>query len=105
MFDEEHILSEISHNNEEAFKELFLHYYPKVKGFINSILQSPDESEDIAQDIFLTLWKKRASLHQISHFKAYLFRTCKNATYRYIERETLFQHYQKSELEINDSEP
>ena len=62
-FDEKQLLKAISEGDEKAFKTFFLYYYPRIKGFINGLLQSQEEAEDLSQDIFLTLWNNRSSLH------------------------------------------
>lgn len=65
-FDEKQLLKAISEGDEKAFKTFFLYYYPRIKGFINGLLQSQEEAEDLSQDIFLTLWNNRSSLHTIN---------------------------------------
>lgn len=76
-FDEKQLLKAISEGDEKAFKTFFLYYYPRIKGFINGLLQSQEEAEDLSQDIFLTLWNNRSSLHTINNLKPYLFRISK----------------------------
>ena len=98
-FDEKQLLKAISEGDEKAFKTFFLYYYPRIKGFINGLLQSQEEAEDLSQDIFLTLWNNRSSLHTINNLKPYLFRISKNAVYRHIERTLLFRNYQQKETE------
>ena len=98
-FDEKQLLKAISEGDEKAFKTFFLYYSPRIKGFINGLLQSQEEAEDLSQDIFLTLWNNRSSLHTINNLKPYLFRISKNAVYRHIERTLLFRNYQQKETE------
>lgn len=102
---EKQLLEAICEGDEKAFKTFFLYYYPKVKGFISGLLQSQEEAEDISQDIFLILWSNRSSLNTINNFKAYLFRICKNAVYRHIERALLFKSYQQKQTEKIISTP
>ncbi|WP_290016993.1 RNA polymerase sigma-70 factor [uncultured Bacteroides sp.] len=104
-FNEKQLLEAISKGNEKAFEIFFLHYYPQVKGFITGLLQSPEEAEDISQDIFLMLWGNRSSLNTINNFKSYLLRVCKNAAYRHIERALLFKNYQQKQAEKVVSTP
>ena len=75
-FDEKQLLKAISEGDEKAFKTFFLYYYPRIKGFINGLLQSQEEAEDLSQDIFLTLWNNRSSLHTINNLKPYHFQKC-----------------------------
>lgn len=86
-------LQAAANGDEKAFKVLFSSYFPKLKGFINGLLHDPNEAEDIAQDIFVSLWLNRACLKEIESLNAYLFHLAKNAAYRHIERTVLFQDY------------
>ncbi|WP_302609911.1 RNA polymerase sigma-70 factor [uncultured Bacteroides sp.] len=104
-FNEKQLLEAISKGDEKAFKVLFLYYYPRVKGFIGGLLQSSEEVEDISQDIFLMLWNHRSSFVAINNFKSYLFRICKNAVYRHIERTLLFKNYLQKQTENMASIP
>lgn len=104
-FAEKQLLEALSKGDEKAFETFFLYYYPQVKGFICRLLQSQEEAEDISQDIFLMLWNNRSSLNTINNFKSYLFRVCKNAAYRHIERSLLFKSYQQKQIEKTVSTP
>lgn len=104
-FAEKQLLEALSKGDEKAFETFFLYYYPQVKGFICGLLQSQEEAEDISQDIFLMLWNNRSSLNTINNFKSYLFRVCKNAAYRHIERSLLFKSYQQKQIEKTVSTP
>lgn len=52
-FDEKQLLKAISEGDEKAFKTFFLYYYPRIKGFINGLLQSQEEAEDYRRTSFL----------------------------------------------------
>lgn len=43
-------------NKQEKFEHIFYRIFPKVKAFAWKILQSEEDAEDIAQDIFAKLW-------------------------------------------------
>ena len=68
----------VSKGDEQAFEALFLHYFPRIKGFISGILQNGEEAEDISQDIFVSMWQNRERLTGIDNLNAYLFRIAKN---------------------------
>ena len=48
-------MNELSKEEKEKFEALFHTMYPKVKAFTAKILQSEDDAEDIAEDIFVKL--------------------------------------------------
>ena len=56
---EKALIRTIAEGNTKSFEVLFYSYYPRLKGFICDLLQSPEEAEDISQDIFTTLWQNR----------------------------------------------
>lgn len=85
----------VSRGDEQAFESLFLHYFPRIKGFISGILQNEEEAEDISQDIFVSMWQNRERLTNIENLNAYLFRIAKNTVFRHIERSLLFKDYQQ----------
>lgn len=37
----------VSRGDEQALESLFLHYYPRIKGFISGLLQNEEEADDI----------------------------------------------------------
>ncbi|MCS2889982.1 RNA polymerase sigma-70 factor [Parabacteroides faecis] len=89
----------VSKGDEQAFESLFLHYFPRIKGFISGILQNEEEAEDISQDIFVSMWQNRDRLTGIENLNAYLFRIAKNTVFRHIERSLLFRDYQQQQAE------
>ncbi len=89
----------VNKGDEQAFEALFLHYFPRIKGFIGGILQNGEEAEDISQDIFVSMWQNRDRLPSIDNLDAYLFRMAKNTVFRHIERSLLFKDYQQQQVE------
>lgn len=47
-----------SQGDREAFKGLFEHFAPRVKGFMLKAGCSADEAEEIAQETLITVWRK-----------------------------------------------
>ena len=47
-----------SHGDREAFKRLFEHFAPRVKGFMLKAGCSADEAEEIAQEALIAVWRK-----------------------------------------------
>ena len=49
-----------THGDRDAFKLLFEHFAPRVKGFLVKTGMSADAAEEIAQNTLLTVWRKAA---------------------------------------------
>lgn len=79
-------LTAFSQGDTQAFEKLFLFYYPRVKAFIDSLLNDTNTAEDLAQDTFVQLWTYRTSIGQVSHLNAYIYQTAKHLLFAYLHR-------------------
>ena len=93
---DEQLLNAIQLDDEKAFSELFKRYWRNAHGIANAKVHSKEVAEEIVQDLFITLWDKRATLH-IHNFSSYLYTTVKNKSLNYIEacivREKYWDYY------------
>jgi len=48
------------HGDRKAFVALFEHFGPRIKGFLMRQGASESESDDLAQDVMMTVWRKAA---------------------------------------------
>jgi RNA polymerase sigma-70 factor (ECF subfamily) len=78
LADEQALLQRTAEGDREAFSILYTHYYAGLYRFVFFILRSPEDSEEIIQDVFLKIWVKRETLTGIRSFEDYLFRMAKN---------------------------
>ena len=78
LTDEQALLQRTAEGSREAFSILYTHYYTGLYRFVFFILKSPEDSEEIIQDVFLKIWVKRETLTGIRSFEDYLFRMAKN---------------------------
>ena len=69
--------------DEAAFKDIFEHYYPKVKMFLGQFISSQDDAMDLAQNIFIKIWMQRTNLTKIRSFEAFLHTMTRNAAIDY----------------------
>ena len=83
MLDEKTMLTNISMGDESAFKEMFVHYYPKVKVFLGQFIGNQDDAKDVAQNIFVKIWLQRRLLPELRSFSAFLYTMTRNAAIDY----------------------
>ncbi len=62
----------------EAFSELISPIQDKLFRFAVRIVGSVDEAEDVVQEVFIKLWKKRDYLDQIDNVEAWCMQLTKN---------------------------
>ena len=55
-----------AHGDRDAFKLLFEHFAPRVKGFLVKTGMNADAAEEIAQNTLLTVWRKAAQFDPVS---------------------------------------
>src|ERR1700692_772797 len=76
--------------NEESFIELFLMLTPQLVSFFRSRGCARDLSEDLSQEVMLTVYRKTAQLRDRARFRAWVFT---------IARHALYQHHRKQSPE------
>ena len=63
--EEQNKLKEIAAGNVEAFEHLFFQYQPRLVNFLIGLTHDKEVSRDMAQDLFLSLWKDREKLKNV----------------------------------------
>ncbi|CAL1519337.1 RNA polymerase sigma-70 factor [Chitinophaga sp. MM2321] len=74
LYNEKELMQQAAQDSEAAFTTLFHLYKSRLYGYILRLTDSPEMAEDVVQDVFMKLWKNRAGLVEIDHFRGYLFR-------------------------------
>jgi len=86
------LLEAIRKNDEKAFNELFNRYWRKVHAMAYSRVRSKEVTEEIVQDLFASLWDKRAA-HSIKNLHSYLFQAVKFKVLNYLESRIVQEKY------------
>lgn len=83
--------------NEKLVEELFRKFYKILRAYAYRLSGDKDIAEDIVQDVYYELWKKRNELVMENAIKSYLFRSIYTKTLNYLnskvytDRETFEQ--------------
>jgi RNA polymerase sigma-70 factor (ECF subfamily) len=80
---DESLIEHISVGNESAFEELLQRHQVKVINLIYSFLNDRWEAEDVAQEVFLKVWKNAAKFKGKSKFSTWLYRIVINLCLNY----------------------
>ena len=91
--DEYIYLQKLAGGDHEAFRHLFMVYYPKLKAFIGHFVCSETVAEDLSQDIFEKIWINRKSASGLQSFNAYVYRMARNTAINYLEHKTVEEDY------------
>jgi RNA polymerase sigma-70 factor (ECF subfamily) len=66
----------------EAFRQIYESFARRVLNFIFRMVNVPEESEDLAQETFVTVYQKLGTLKDDSKFEPWLFRIARNLVYQ-----------------------
>ena len=99
---EQHTLEALRNGEHKAFEDIFAAYYNKVRYFINGLLKSEADSEELAQDIFVKLWINRKSINPQKSFNAYIYTVARNAAFNFLKHKFVETSYLGNYTERNE---
>jgi RNA polymerase sigma-70 factor (ECF subfamily) len=73
MENEKALIDGLKKGDEVAYKQLYNLYYSALCSYLNFMCLDKDMSKDLAQQVFIKIWKKRDSLSINYSLKKYLF--------------------------------
>lgn len=71
---EQQLVTNLKNGDKNAFNKLFETYGTRLYSFAYGYLKSRFESEEIVQEAFIIIWRKRKDLNPDLSFKSYLFK-------------------------------
>lgn len=86
-------------DNPALLKGLFERYYPLMVGDIYRLIPDVDTCRDLAQEVFIELWSKRARLDIQGSFRAYLRKSAVNRALNHIKQQRRFS-YEETEQDL-----
>jgi RNA polymerase sigma-70 factor (family 1) len=94
-FTDDFLIHTLKAGNKKAFEELYEKYGAALYSYIFQRVRIKEISEEIVQDIFVSLWEKRESL-QITSLSAYLFAAAKYKIISHIRSSAVREVYIES---------
>ena len=79
--------------DQKAFEQIFTAYYSKIRTFIQAIIKSDADAEDITQDIFEKLWLNRKTIDIQKSPNAYMYALARNAAFNYLKHKNVCKSY------------
>jgi RNA polymerase sigma-70 factor (ECF subfamily) len=73
-------------NQEDNARLLFKQYYGRVYRFFHSKRLSPEDCEELTEDVFISVYQRLGELREAAKFESWLFRMAMNAYLNEIER-------------------
>jgi RNA polymerase sigma-70 factor (ECF subfamily) len=85
--------------NNTTFKSLFQQFYPSMLFYADRLVGG-DEAEDVVQDAFVELWKKKEELTDAEHIRAFLYRAVYTRSLNVLKHRSIIRDYADAAQEI-----
>ncbi len=79
-------MARVKHGDMEAFRELVERHQHRVIGTVAKMLGGDIESEDIAQQVFIRVWKSAGRYEPTAKFTTWLFKITRNLVFNELRR-------------------
>ena len=98
------LMLRVKRDDMDAFQELVETHQAKVVGTIAKMLGNESEAEDIAQQVFIRIWKARARYKPTAKFTTWLFKITRNLVFNEVRRRKRHPA-ERLEREVGDHAP
>ena len=87
------LLNGLKQNQISAFNTIYQRYSKALYVYLLHKLKNADQCNDVLQDIFITIWEKRAQIEIDISIKAYLYQAARFKIIDIYRRDARYQHY------------
>ena len=89
--DENQIFKKFKKGDKQVYKDMFDQYFMALKGFSRRFVEDEAVCDDIVQDAFIGLYKKRSEIQSIKSIKSYLYSGVRNGCLNYLRNDKIKQ--------------
>ena len=101
---DQQILEHLAKNDVQAFDFLYNKYFSKLYGAVYKRLQNRELTEEVIQELFISLWERRGVLTISTTIETYLFSSVKYLVIAQYKKNNLFEKYSNSlNPEVDDN--
>ncbi|TSJ35894.1 RNA polymerase sigma-70 factor [Mucilaginibacter corticis] len=93
---DQHLLKLLKEDDKKAFDLIYQRYWEPLFTYVAKAVKDRDEAKDIVQEVFVSLWYRRGSLHPINSLQAYLFTAARYKGLTYIKNNSHKNKYLES---------
>lgn len=89
------LANQIKKGQTHAFDQLFERYSQRLYRFSKSLLKNHEDSEEVVQEVFFRIWKKRDELDERKSFQSFLFSIAYNTIVDQFRQRVKDQKYEQ----------
>ena len=86
-------------DNKETFKLIFEGYFTALCSFGYKYIKDNSAVEDLAQEVFISLWDKRQNFDHINAIKAFLYTSVRNKCLNLLKHQVVVQKHEAALIE------
>jgi RNA polymerase sigma-70 factor (ECF subfamily) len=97
---------QIAAGDETAFKEIYTCIYKNLYQFALALVRNKEAAEEIVNDVFIRIWRNRASLPTVQNLRVYMYTATKNSALNYLSRkarENITEPFDHINIELKGS--
>lgn len=95
---DDQLISDLRSGNILVFNQIFEIYSTRLFLFAKGYLKSVEDSEELVQEVFTTIWEKRDQLKNGFSFKSYIFTIAFNIIKKHFRKKARFKRFANEEL-------
>ncbi len=76
---DDHLVAAVRAGDEQAFEGLYARYQPRITGYVQRMVRSPEQAEEIAQEAFISALRRLRGTDKRIAFKPWIYEIAKNA--------------------------
>ena len=95
----------IATGDQNSFRQLFHLYAKKLTQFAYAIVKSNDAAREIVDEVFIKIWKNRATITSIQNLTVYLYTAIKNTALNYLSaraKESIIESFDFFSVQLSD---
>lgn len=100
----DNVVESLQSGSHRAFEIIFLRYFPKVKYYINSFINSTEVAEGLTQNVFLKVWENHESFtinsRGVKGFDSYIYTIAYRQTIDYIRRQQVRDSFYNDQMSL-----
>lgn len=104
MEQDKEVIHQFRSGNEDAFEQIFHAYYKALVHYAKTILKDMDDSEDIVQQVFVSVWEKRLKIEIHTSLRALLYKSVHNACLNKIKQQQVRSGYAKEVIQLHNEQ-
>ncbi len=85
------LLAAIRNDDYAAYNKLFVRYYDRLCCYVYRALENREDTEDVVQELFFTLWNNRKKIVTGENVSGYLYKMARNQALNLIRTQTNYK--------------